>query len=311
MATERESYDESYGSKVLAEAFQPTLPYYFRTHTPHGLVYQFSCLWCGIQDEEGNRYACMREWKTEYSMNVLISKLATDPNVVSSRIYKRLNMGMISFEKYDQQQRIHVIPWVEDQAFRVDIQPQHFQWRDAGGELDLAFTAIGPALKYLCPGEKEDLLYTSEFCRVNGMLQGRKVAGFGGIDHSFGTPGIGWLQCKVYRLLEKYWIVWANRYQDGSIEYGICFDGEADFNLGFIVRNGIPKISGCSIRMENFEDGFPKNADVVLGEERWSFQTTARVSKLKGFMQWANGEMKREGETRAAEERFCWLEFFG
>jgi len=311
MTTGRESYDERYGSKVLAEAFRPTLPYYFRTHTPHGLVYQFSCLWCGIEDEEGNRYACMREWKTEYSMNVLVSKLDTDPNVVSSRIYKRLHMGMISFEKDDEQQRIRVSPWLGSQAFLVDIRPQHFQWREADGELELDFTALGPALKYLCPGEKEDLFYTSEFCRVTGVLQGKKVTGFGGIDHSFGSPGIGWLHSKVYRLLEKYWIVWANRYQDGSIEYGICVDGEADFNLGFIVRDGAPKISDCSIKMENFEDGFPKRAGVVLGDERWGFETTARVSKLKGFMQWANGEMNREGEERTVVERFCWLEFFG
>ena len=108
MTTGRESYDESYGSKVLAEAFRPTLPYYFRTYTPHGLVYQFSCLWCGLKDEEGDRYACMREWKTECSMNVLISKLDTDPNVVSSRLYKRLKMGMISFEMDKEQQQMQL-----------------------------------------------------------------------------------------------------------------------------------------------------------------------------------------------------------
>jgi hypothetical protein len=307
----REPYHESYGSKVLGEAFQPSLPYYFRTFTPHRLAYQGSWLWSGVVDEEGNRYACLREWKTEYSLNVLISKLETDLNEVSSRLYKRLNMGMIRFEKEDERQLIRVDSPFAPDAFHITLRPQHFQWKDADGELDLEFKALGPALRYLCPGEKEDCLYMSEFCRVSGMLQGKKVKGFGGIDCAFGTPGVGWLQSKIYRLLEKYWIVWANRYDDQSLEYGICFDGEADFNLGFVVRDGVAKISECSLQMESFDDGFPKQAEVVLGEERYTFGTTARVSKIKGFMQWANGEMRQEGDGRKTLESFSWLEFFG
>ena len=311
MAHDREAFHESYGSKVLAESFQPTLPYYFRTHTPHRLAYQGSWLWCGIVDAEGNRYACLREWKTEYTLNVLVSKIDSDPNSVASRIYKRLNMGIVSFEKDDAKQAIRVSPAFDPAAFHITLEPQHFQWKEAGGELDLEFNALGPALKYLCPGEKEDCLYMSEFCRVKGTLQGKKVQGFGGIDCAFGTPGIGWLQSKIYRLLEKYWIVWANRYEDQSLEYGICFDGEADFSLGFIVRDGKVRISDCSIHMENFEDGFPKKAGVRMGEETYVFQTNARVSRIKGFMQWANGEMKRDGDKGKIVETFSWMEFFG
>jgi len=304
-------FDERYGSKILAEAFQPSLPYYFRTHTPHNLVYQGSWLWSGVVDEDGNRYVCLREWKTEYTLNVLISKLDADPDAFAGRLYKRLNMGMIRFEKDEERQLIRVDPAFAPDAFRIRIQPQNFLWKDADGELDLEFAALGPALKYVCPGEREDGMYMSEFCRVNGTLQGRKVKGFGGIDGAFGTPGVGWLQSKIYLLLEKYWIVWANRFEDQSLEYGICIDGEADFNQGFIVRDGKARISGCSIKMENFDDGFPKRAEVNMGGEEYIFQTTARVSKIKGFMQWANGEMKQEGDKRKIVEAFSWMEFFG
>jgi len=311
MSIAREAYDERYGSKVLAEAFQPSLPYYFRTYTPHRLAYQGSWLWCGIVDEEGNRYACLREWKTEYTMNVLISQLSTDLQEVATRLYKRLNLGIVLFEKDDKRQVIHVAPAFDPNAFHITLKPQSFHWKDANGDLELEFNAIGPALKYLCPGEMEDGLYMSEFCIVKGTFQGKKVKGFGGIDCAFGTPGIGGLQSKIYRLLEKYWIVWANRYDDQTLEYGICFDGEADFNLGFIVKNGDPKITGCSIKMENFEDGFPKKAHVTMGDEAYTFETTARVSKIKGFMQWANGEMKQKNEKRKVVEAFSWMEFFG
>ena len=151
----------------------------------------------------------------------------------------------------------------------------------------------------------------SEFCRVTGTLQGRPVKGFGGMDCAFGTPGVGWLQSKIYRLLEKYWIVWANRYEDESVEYGICFDGEADFNSAFIVRDGRPRITGCSIRMREFEDGFPRQAEVTMVDEQYVFETTARVSRIKGFMQWAKGNMNRQGDESRIVERFGWLEFFG
>jgi hypothetical protein len=307
----REPYDERYGSKVLAEAFQPTLPYYFRTSTPHGLAYQASWIWCGILDDDGNPYACMREWKTEYSLNVLVSKLEKDPRAVASRAYKHLNMGIIDFEKDDEGQAVHVSPAFAPGAFGIAVRPQHYHWKDADGELELEFTALGPGLKYLCPGEWEDGLYLSEFCRVRGSLRGKPVKGFGGMDCAFGTPGIGWLQSKIYRLLEKYWIVWANRYEDGNVEYGIFFDGEADFNLGFVVRDGRATIAPCSIYMENADDGFPEQARITTGEEAYLFQTTARVSRIKGFMQWASGQVNRDGDTRRLVERFGWLEFFG
>ena len=63
--------------------------------------------------------------------------------------------------------------------------------------------------------------------------------------------------------------------------------------------------------MENFEDGFPKKATVTMGEGTYLFETTARVSKIKGFMQWANGEMKSTSEKRRIVEAFSWMEFFG
>jgi hypothetical protein len=311
MAVAREPYEESYGSKVLGEAFQPSLSHYFRTYTPHRLAYQGSWLWCGIRDEEGNRTACLREWKTEYTMNALVCKLEDDPATVASRMYKRLNMGILQFEKDEERQKILVASAFEPNAFHISLEPQHFHWKDADGELDLDFTALGPALRYLCPGEKEEGFYMSEFCRVTGTLAGRKVKGFGGLDCAFGTPGVGWLQGKIYRFLEKYWIVWANRYDDQSVEYGICMDGEGDFNLGFVVRDGVAKLSGCSVRMEHFEDGFPRSAEVNLEKETYSFRTTARVSKIKGLMQWANGEMRRGGDGRRILESFSWLEFFG
>ena len=80
--------------------------------------------------------------------------------------------------KGENRQAVLVQPPFAPGAFQITVRPQHYRWREVDGELEVEFAALGPALKYLCPGEREDGLYLSEFCRVNGTLQGRAVKGF-------------------------------------------------------------------------------------------------------------------------------------
>jgi hypothetical protein len=195
--------------------------------------------------------------------------------------------------------------------FSVDIEPQHYHHTEAGGEVDLRFTALGPAMEYLCPGEVEDGLYASEFCEVEGTVQGTAVRGFGGMDIAWGPPGIGWTQSKIYTLLEEYWVVFVNEFEDGTREYGVAVDGTADFSVGFLVRNRVPRhIGGAEIAMQRSADGFPTAAAITLGTERYDFTTTARVAQIKGLMQWANGAMVQANGAAKARRRFAWIEYF-
>jgi hypothetical protein len=306
------AFDERWGSRTLVRAFTPTAQTYQRTHRPHGLTHQGTWVWSCVADDTGQQYAVTREFKVEATTLAVVSKLEPDTGRDSPRLYTNLYLGIIQhdIDAATGSVRVRSYPAKGTLPFSVDIEPQRYHHTEAGGEVDLRFTALGPAMEYVCPGELEDGVYASEFCEVEGAVQGRPVRGFGGMDIAWGPPGIGWTQSKIYTLLEEYWVVFVNEFDDGTREYGVAVDGTADFSVGFLVRNGVPlHIGGARIDMQRSADGFPAAAAITLGAERYAFATTARVAQIKGLMQWANGRMVRDGAPQA-RRRFAWIEYF-
>jgi len=304
---------ESLGSRTLVRAFTPVAETYFRTSRPHGLAHQSTWLWSCVADDGGQQYAVTREFKAEASTLAVVSKLAPGTERDSPRLYNHLYLGILFHEVDPAQGRVRVRSYPAKGAlpFSVDIEPQHYHHVEGGGEIDLRFAALGPAMEYLCPGEQEDGLYASEFCAVEGSVQGRPVRGFGGMDIAWGPPGIGWTQSKIYSLLEEYWVVFVNEFAGGGIEYGIAVDGMADFSVGFLVRDGIPRhVGGAEIAATRDASGFPAGGVIKLGAETYSFTTAARVAQIKGLMQWASGEMVGAGAAPPAQRRFAWIEYF-
>jgi hypothetical protein len=305
--------NERWGSRTLVRAFTPTAETYYRTHRPHGLAHQATWIWSCVADAEGQQYAVTREFKVEATTLALVSRLERDASRDSPRAYTNLYLGIIQHDLDTTGGRVLVAsyPAKGTLPFTVEIAPQRYHHTEAGGEVDLRFTALGPAMEYFCPGEHEDGLYASELCEVEGTVQGRPVRGFGGMDIAWGPPGIGWTQSKIYSLLEEYWVVFVNEFEDGSREYGVAVDGVDDFSVGFLVRERVPvHVGGAHIAMQRAADGFPARAAITLGAERYGFSTTARVAQIKGRMQWANGEMVLDGAARPARRRFAWIEYF-
>ncbi len=306
------AFDERWGSRTLVRAYVPTAETYFRTHRPHGLAHQSTWLWASVADEQGHRYASTREFKVEATTLAGVSKLESDVSRDAARLYNNLYLGIILHDLDAARGRVQVksYPAKGTLAFSAEIQPQRYHHVEAGGEVDLNYVALGPAMQYLCPGEIEDGFYSSELCEVSGSVQGRPVRGWGGLDIAWGPPGIGWTQSKIYTLLEEYWVVFVNELDDGTREYGVAVDGAADFSVGFLVRNGVPvHVGDAAIAMHRNADGFPTAATISLGAERYDFVTTARVAAIKGLMQWASGEMvQRNGPP--VRNRFAWVEYF-
>ncbi len=308
-----QSLDPRWGSRTLVRAFTPQARVYQRTHSPHGLAYQSTWLWSCVSDESGQKYAVTREFKVEATTLAVVSRLADDTGQDSPRAYTNLYLGIVQHDIDAASGRVHVAsyPARGSLPFSVDIEPQRYRHTEAGGEVDLRFTALGPAMEYFCPGELEDGLYASELCRVEGTFQGKPVRGFGGMDIAWGPPGVGWTQSKIYTLLEEYWVVFVNELEDGTHEYGVAVDGSDEFSVGFLVRGGVPQhVGGAHIDMQRAADGFPSRATIELGAERFRFATTSRVAQIKGLMQWANGELVPEAAGAPARRRFAWIEYF-
>ncbi|MFI5394277.1 MAG: hypothetical protein ACHQ9S_01980 [Candidatus Binatia bacterium] len=307
------NFDERWGSRTLVRAHVPAAETYYRTHRPHGLAHQSTWLWSCVNDDRGQYYAITREFKVEATTLAVVSRLEPDPSRESARLYTNLYLGIVLHDVDTAAGRVRVssYPAKGTLPFFAEIQPQHYHHVEAGGEVDLHYSALGPAMEYFCPGELEDGLYASEFCEVTGSMQGRPVRGFGGMDIAWGPPGIGWTQSKIYTLLEEYWVVFVNEFDDGTREYGVAVDGTADFSVGFLVRDGVPThLGGADIVMQRSADGFPTAATITLGSERYQFTTTARVAQIKGLMQWANGEMVGGNGAKSARRRFAWIEYF-
>ncbi|MBI4514300.1 MAG: hypothetical protein HY699_00580 [Deltaproteobacteria bacterium] len=304
--------DPRWGTRTLVRAFTPGAETYFRTHRPHGLTHQGSWVWSCVSDDSGQQYAVTREFKVEASTLAVISRLEQGTGTDSPRLYHNLYLGILQHTVDREHGRVLVssYPAKGTLGFSVAIQPQRYHHLEANGEVDLHFNALGPAMEYFCPGELEDGLYASEFCEVTGSVQGKPVRGFGGMDIAWGPPGIGWTQSKIYSLLEEYWVVFVNEFEDGSREYGVAVDGTGDFSVGFLVRNGAPQhMGGAEIAMQRSADGFPTAAEITLGSARYQFTTSARVAQIKGLMQWANGAMV-QADGPPARRRFAWIEYF-
>lgn len=297
------------GTQTLLRSFVPTAETYFRTYSPHRLCYQATWIWSQVEDADGQRYSVMREVKTEYSNLALVGRLNRDPAADPDRVYRDLYLGIIEHNVNEEAGRVELRSFPGGRGFTATIEPQHYHLVEAGGDIELDFRALGPAMEYYCPGA-EDALYASELCRVEGTFQGRPVSGYGGLDLAWGPPGIGWTQGKIYGRLERYWIVWVNRADDGTHEYGVAVAGEEGFEVGFRVRSGQVHLGRCRVEMEHDAGGFPRQAQAEVSGEPYTFTTTSRVSAIKGRVLWASGEMRARSEPRPVEHRFAWLEYF-
>ncbi len=108
-------------------------------------------------------------------------------------------------------------------------------------EMDITFTSIGPAMRWLTLGGeiKEEVMYLVETFLVEGVMNGKKVSGYGSMDYVFATPGVGWQQNKIYGFVEDMWVPWVTFYEDGSKFYGHFLKGREGWSIGYFVKDGV------------------------------------------------------------------------
>jgi hypothetical protein len=175
---------------------------------------------------------------------------------------------------------------------------------------------LGAAMRYRCPGPPDDFGYTSQICRVEGMVDGKEVRGHGGCDRYYGEPGIVWLQSKGFRLLEELWWVWAGEHDDGRQEHGTAITGPGDFRVGFFHRDGEEPVAVSELDVDvhwEERDGrrLPVGATLRFGGRTFEYEASGNVT-IPGadlFINWMHGAMGEHG-TPVPAQRFSWLEYF-
>jgi hypothetical protein len=311
---ERKVYTPALGSQTIVYTNTPTLKEYFRTYSPHGMAFQSIWVVANVMDDTGKKYNLLRQYKTEDTTMTMASREIPGLDARAEPLFEPGAMlhGRIFHEMDEENNVILVKPFLPNStAYRVLIRPQHIEWQDADGRIDLTFDALGPALEYYCPGHLEDALYRSEPHYVTGTVNGKKVSGFGVIDAAWGSVGVGFLQGKIYQVLEENWIVWLNIYEDGSKECGIFINGLDRFEAFYYNKNGQAQVTRRNKMVPEFtEDGFIRGAEITMDDLTFEFVSESRIMQMQSFVTWASGRIINKKEKRKPVRSFAWYEFF-
>ncbi|HYH48237.1 MAG TPA: hypothetical protein VEG38_01695 [Acidimicrobiia bacterium] len=191
-------------------------------------------------------------------------------------------------------------------------------WQE-GDILDLAGRLVGPGLQVSAPDPTEPFYYSSQLYEVQGRVLGADVDGFVFVDHSAWPPGTDWKEYCVFNHLQLGWEAFANRYEDGTIEWGhLCIGadrfsfamvGDAD---GAVALNTVDVTGGVDVR----DDEYAARAVWQAGPHTWIFELE-EGGELAEFTEarWGGyraqaGLTRRVGDQRALKVGFSWLETF-
>jgi hypothetical protein len=301
MEKTRNEYALEYGTATMARAFTPSLEDYWRITPMLGMIWDSGWPYARVTDKNGQSYFLCREYQKTCTNFNYVSKLQKGLESVSPSLFTRPYIGAITFEQPEPGGVIQVksndMPGMQSK-FQFEIEANHFHWLDVdgeGGKIDLQFDALGPALQFVTLGGKirQDMYYTSEICKVSGTILGEEVSGFGGLDQAWMPPGMSYLQGKTYHYLETYWIYFANRYADGSVDYGVLIHGAGNWNMSFYVDKGKSYISTENEFQRTWGDGgYPAEVNTKTPTHHLRFTCDSRTAPMPEFhVQWTTGKV--------------------
>jgi len=199
------------------------------------------------------------------------------------------------------------------------------QWQESDSTarfLDLAGDLAGPGFHVHAPWRQGESLggvyYTSLCWRVEGRMFGEDVTGFALLDQSYLPHGVYWNDSPVWNHYQVIWSVFANAYDDGSVEFGHFSVGADNFRFGVVSDAEGPVLDvrdDATAEVEWGDDGFANRVDYRIGSEHWVYDHAPDGSMVdasaarpgwKGHV----GTIRRADERRTAVAGFGWQEVF-
>lgn len=177
--------------------------------------------------------------------------------------------------------------------------------------------AIG--VQFFSPMRDEPLGYASQVYWVKGTVLGEACEGPIFFDHLYFQDGVEWKEYRWYKDIQVSWNVFANKYEDGSVEFGHIVRGRQQWSVGAIVQ-GDEELSMCTDLGGDFvldDEGYVVAADYDCGKDGvWSFRGDP-TQQLGGFNEarWGGyraqgGYTRRKGDDRKVINGWTWLECF-
>ncbi|CAA0105935.1 Uncharacterised protein [Mycolicibacterium vanbaalenii] len=188
-----------------------------------------------------------------------------------------------------------------------------------GDALDLSGTRPAYGVQFYAPMRDEPLAYASQPYWVTGTILGEKCEGPLFFDHLYFRHGVEWKEYRWYTDLQVSWNVFANKFEDGSVEWGHIVRGRQDWSVGAVMAND-EELAMCTDVRGDFtldDEGYVAEADYDCGPAgTWTF-TGDPTQTLAGFnnARWGGyraqgGTTRRKGDDRAIVGGWTWLECF-
>ena len=180
-------------------------------------------------------------------------------------------------------------------SFEIQMRVDGYEWRDAGGRIQLSAQRLGDACSVWIPpqpGFEHGFLDRSHLCKVSGSIDGEPVEGMFMDDHVYSRPGATLHESRLTSTVENFWMQWLVEYEDGSLEGGSAWRGQpgSEFSHAHHYvdgrsrarRDGRIEVSrNGNGSMQTMRLSFPGDVEFEfeqLGSYDWPFHTYGRIA---------------------------------
>lgn len=317
-----------FGHRPLVGGFVPDLARMNPENQPHGLELQIQWIYAFLRDAEGNVYAPERKFIASLTGGLFFMTDETGTlnfNKASGRgqrgelrrtftdeffrwdkpMWKRMPEGTVSPDELD---------------FFMEVRADRMIYRE-GDLIDLAGPNAGLGMQFYSPANDAPLLYTSQCFWLEGTVDGKQVEGPIFYDNVYWPHGKEWKEYRYFNELQVGWHVFANKFTDGTIEWGHQVNGTKGFNPGIVINGDQVVVATPDLRGDyHLQDkGFVTKLDFsmdgheyqFLGDEKgWMEEFSLSRSQGTNEYRAQYGETRRKGDTRELHMSCTWLECF-
>lgn len=324
MATHRSLGD--YHEGTIVGSFDPRIADIEPHRSKFGLHLQVQYFYGALRDDDNNLYVLERKFVGPMTSGLWLMTNRDEEHLRLTSTALRTARGEIrrAFTPDSHRYNDALMAKVGQDAAAAGEQSLDLTLTDGGltwveGDLlEVEASPVGTGLMWYSPMPDDSLLYTMQAYQAQGTALGRRVTGFVHIDHGYWPQGREWKELRFYAGSQVAWNVFANSYEDGSVEAGFFIQGLNDFAVAGTFDHKGPRYaqSQLSTSMTFGEDGWVSEAVYGAGGEEWVF-TPDRAAQMKEFSnaRWAGyraqaGVTRRRGDDRPLRTGWTWLECF-
>jgi len=315
-----------YHERTIVGWFDPRIADVAPGQAKYGLNLQVQYFYGGLSDDEGRLYVLERKF---------IGPMTSGLWLMTNRDAEHLRLAPASLRTSRGEIRRHftaeshryadaLMAKVGRDLVSDEEQPLDLSFTDGGitwTEGDLLAceaTPVGTGLMHYSPTPEDSLLYTMQAYTAEGTVMGRRANGFVLVDHGYWPHGPEWKEFRFFAHSQVAWNVFANQYEDGSVDAGFFICGLNDFAVAGAFDHKGPRFATSELQaaLTLADDDWMGSASYRAAGEEWVFtpEPTGRMNEFSSA-RWAGyraqaGVTRRAGDTRPLKVGFTWLEFF-